>query len=100
MERTHAFYEKTWWYDNFMARFVPIIRTFSPFVAGVSEMPYGYFLTWDVIGGATWVATFTLLATSSAIFPLFRIILNWSSSPLFSSRLSRRWCKELKLEKK
>ena len=61
MERTHAFYEKHGGMTIFMARFVPIIRTFSPFVAGVSEMPYGYFVTWDVIGGATWVATFTLL---------------------------------------
>ncbi len=61
MERTHAFYEKHGGMTIFLARFVPIIRTFSPFVAGVSEMPYGYFLTWDVIGGATWVATFTML---------------------------------------
>ena len=61
MERTHAFYEKHGGMTIFMARFVPIIRTFSPFVAGVSEMPYGYFVTWDVIGGVSWVATFTLL---------------------------------------
>ena len=61
MERTHAFYEKHGGKTIFLARFVPIIRTFSPFVAGVSKMPYGYFVTWDVIGGATWVATFTLL---------------------------------------
>jgi membrane-associated protein len=61
MERTQAFYEKHGGKTIFMARFVPIIRTFSPFVAGVSKMPYGYFVTWDIIGGATWVATFTLL---------------------------------------
>ncbi len=61
MERTRAFYEKHGGRTIFLARFVPIIRTFSPFVAGVSKMPYGYFVTWDVIGGATWVATFTLL---------------------------------------
>ena len=61
MDRTHAFYEKHGGMTIFMARFVPIIRTFSPFVAGVSEMPYGYFVSWDIIGGATWVATFTLL---------------------------------------
>jgi membrane-associated protein len=61
LERTQAFYEKHGGMTIFLARFVPIIRTFSPFVAGVSKMPYGYFITWDVIGGATWVATFTLL---------------------------------------
>ena len=61
MERTHAFFEKHGGKTIFLARFVPIIRTFTPFVAGVSKMPYGYFITWNMIGGATWVATFTLL---------------------------------------
>ena len=61
MERTHAFFEKHGGKTIFLARFVPIIRTFTPFVAGVSKMPYGYFITWNLVGGATWVATFTLL---------------------------------------
>ena len=61
MERTHAFFEKHGGKAIFLARFVPIIRTFTPFVAGVSEMPYGYFVRWNLIGGAAWVATFTLL---------------------------------------
>jgi len=61
MERTQAFYEKHGGKTIFMARFVPIIRTFSPFVAGVSKMPYGYFLTWDIIGGISWVGIFTML---------------------------------------
>jgi membrane-associated protein len=61
MQRTHAFFEKHGGKTIFLARFVPIIRTFTPFVAGVSKMPYGYFITWNLIGGATWVATFTLL---------------------------------------
>lgn len=61
MERTHVFFEKHGGMTIFLARFVPIIRTFTPFVAGVSKMPYGYFITWNLIGGATWVATFTLL---------------------------------------
>jgi membrane-associated protein len=61
MDRTHAFFEKHGGRAIFLARFVPIIRTFTPFVAGVSEMPYGYFVKWNLIGGATWVATFTLL---------------------------------------
>jgi membrane-associated protein len=61
MERTHAFFEKHGGKTIFLARFVPIIRTFTPFVAGVSKMPYSYFITWNLIGGITWVATFTLL---------------------------------------
>lgn len=60
MERTHAFFEKHGGKTIFLARFVPIIRTFAPFVAGVSRMSYGYFLSWNVIGGATWVLIFTL----------------------------------------
>jgi membrane-associated protein len=61
MERTHAFFEKHGGKTIFLARFVPIIRTFAPFVAGVSKMPYGYFVKWNLIGGVTWVATFILL---------------------------------------
>ncbi len=61
MERTHAFFEKHGGKTIFLARFVPIIRTFAPFVAGVSKMPYGYFVKWNLIGGVTWVAIFILL---------------------------------------
>ena len=61
MDRTHAFFEKHGGKTIFLARFVPIIRTFAPFVAGVSKMSYGYFITWNLIGGVSWVATFTLL---------------------------------------
>lgn len=61
MERTHVFFEKHGGKAIFLARFVPIIRTFTPFVAGVSQMSYGFFFRWNVIGGITWVATFTLL---------------------------------------
>jgi membrane-associated protein len=61
MDRTHAFFEKHGGKTIFLARFVPIIRTFAPFVAGVSEMSYGHFITWNLVGGVTWVATFILL---------------------------------------
>jgi membrane-associated protein len=61
MERTHAFFEKHGGKTIFMARFVPIIRTFAPFVSGVSQMTYSFFIRWNIIGGVVWVAVFTLL---------------------------------------
>ena len=61
MERTHAFFKKHGGRAIFLARFVPIVRTFAPFVAGVSRMPYDFFIRWNVIGGITWVAIFTFL---------------------------------------
>ncbi|MER2598101.1 MAG: DedA family protein [Caldilineales bacterium] len=61
MERTRAFFDKHGGKAIFLARFVPIVRTFAPFVAGVGQMDYGFFLRWNVIGGIAWVAIFTLL---------------------------------------
>jgi membrane-associated protein len=61
MERAHAFFEKHGGGAIFLARFVPIIRTFVPFVAGISRMPYGFFIRWNIIGGITWVGIFSFL---------------------------------------
>jgi membrane-associated protein len=55
LERTHWFFERYGGKTIIIARFVPIVRTFAPFVAGVGSMNYGRFLAYNVIGGIAWV---------------------------------------------
>ena len=58
LERTHAFFERHGGSTVILARFVPIIRTFTPFVAGIGAMSYPRFLAYSIAGGAVWVTAF------------------------------------------
>jgi membrane-associated protein len=58
LDRTHEFYERHGGKTIIIARFVPIIRTFAPFVAGIGRMTYFRFLSYNVIGGVAWIALF------------------------------------------
>jgi membrane-associated protein len=60
LDKTHAFYEKHGGKTIIIARFMPIIRTFAPFVAGVGTMTYPRFISFSIIGAVLWVASFSL----------------------------------------
>lgn len=60
LQKTHVFFEKHGTKAIIMARFVPIVRTFSPFAAGVAEMNYRRFISFDLLGGALWIGSLTI----------------------------------------
>jgi membrane-associated protein len=59
LDRTHAFFEKYGGKTIIIARFVPIVRSFAPLVAGIGRMSYGKFIAFNVIGGVGWVVLLT-----------------------------------------
>ena len=72
VKRTHAYYERYGGKTIIMARFVPIVRTFSAFVAGVGQMPYLRFLPFSICGGIGWVFLMTMLGYGLGNIPFIR----------------------------
>jgi membrane-associated protein len=61
LQRAHAFYEKHGGKTIILARFIPIVRTYVPFVAGIGAMPYARYIGWCVVGALAWVLSLCLL---------------------------------------
>ncbi|MBS3054309.1 MAG: DedA family protein [Candidatus Aenigmarchaeota archaeon] len=72
LDNTRRFYEKHGGKTIIMARFLPIIRTFAPFVAGVAGMKYATFIAYNVVGAMLWVASFLALGYFLGNVPLVR----------------------------
>jgi membrane-associated protein len=70
--RTQAFYEKHGGKTIIYARFIPIIRTFAPFVAGIGQMNYARFFSFNVFGGIGWVFAMTMLGYGLGTVPIVR----------------------------
>lgn len=72
IDKTHSFYEKYGPRTIIIARFVPIVRTLAPFVAGVGRMKYGTFLSYNIIGALIWVIGLTLAGYFLGNIPIIR----------------------------
>ncbi len=98
---TQDFYKKHGSKTVILARFLPILRTFAPFVAGIAQMPYLIFLTYSVLGAIVWVGLFVLIGYFFGNIPLVKenfsiavmIIVVASLIPPFVEYLKHRRCK-------
>jgi len=77
LDRTHRFYEKYGGFTIIIGRFVPIVRTFAPFLAGVGAMTYRKFLAYNVIGAAAWVGSLAYAGYLFGNIPWVKANLHW-----------------------
>jgi membrane-associated protein len=76
-DRTHAFYEKHGAITIIVARFLPFVRTFAPFVAGVAAMTYAKFALYNVVGAVLWVGSLTVLGYLVGNLPWVKAHFSW-----------------------
>jgi membrane-associated protein len=72
MEQTHEYFRKYGGFTIVIARFVPFIRTFAPFLAGVGNMSYRWFLTYNITGAAVWICAFSLTGFFFGSLPIVK----------------------------
>jgi membrane-associated protein len=72
LEKTHAFYEKHGGKTVIFARFLPIIRTFAPFVAGIGTMNYRHYVTFSILGGVSWIGSLILAGYFFGNIPIIK----------------------------
>ena len=72
LDETHKYFEKYGGFTIVIARFVPFIRTFAPFLAGVGKMSYRWFLTYNIIGGVLWICAFSLIGFFFGSLPIVK----------------------------
>jgi len=72
LDKAHSFYEKYGAKTIILARFVPIVRTFAPFVAGIGEMNYRKYMIYNIVGAVLWVCSFTVLGFFFGNLPIIQ----------------------------
>lgn len=77
LQKTHDYYDKYGGRTIIIARFIPIVRTFAPFVGGMGNMKYSEFVRYNIIGAVAWVVTFSLLGYFFGQLPFVKEHFSW-----------------------